>query len=163
MNQGWTLLTRLAFMAGMRPDTRAMSNSMSQYGRRRCLNSLEKRQHSGHKYPAARPHSGSLLFHFLHPSLLARRPSRISCPSRNLYGLSRRGFSQFGVFIEIINVPMKQTYQLRTVNTRVPQAFPYNARTTILIVIRLHIVYRERKSIAGFFGRVMVPVWSSTN
>jgi hypothetical protein len=143
---------------GMQSDTRAMSNSMSQCGRCRCLDSLDKRHRSGHKCLAARPHSGPCFFtssilHFWHG---------ISCPSRNLYGLSRRGFSQFGVFVEIINVPMIQTYQLLTINTRAPQAFPYNARTTILIVIRRHIGKLERKSIAGFFG-IVSPIWSSTN
>jgi hypothetical protein len=77
--------------------------------------------------------------------------------------LSRRSFRQLGFFVEIINVPMKQTYQLLTVNTRAPQAFPYNARTAILIFIRVHIFSGERKPIAGFFSVVMVPMWSRTN
>lgn len=58
MNRSWILQVRLAFMVGMRPDTRPMSH----YGRRWYLDSAEKRQRSGHKNQAANPISMRLTF-----------------------------------------------------------------------------------------------------
>ena len=58
MNQSWILQVRLAFVTGMRPDTRPMSH----YGRRWYLDSAEKRQRSGHINQVANPISMRLTF-----------------------------------------------------------------------------------------------------
>jgi hypothetical protein len=57
MNQSWILQVRLAFVAGMRPDTRPVSH----YGRW-YLDLAEKRQRSGHIYQVANPISMRLTF-----------------------------------------------------------------------------------------------------
>jgi hypothetical protein len=101
---------------------------------------------------------------FCHPSCF-----RVVCAVVSYFGLSsrtrqsRRCLSPFGVSSKIINVPTIPSYQRPTVMTRVPQISPYNARTHILIVVRVNIESLERKSMAGFFVRVVAPTWPSIN
>src|SRR5271163_2868725 len=83
---------RLAFTAGMEPDTWVESNTGSRRDQLPCPNSPARRQRAVYKYPVTPPpsffRSGSL-FRVFHLS-----PSRTVDPSapryfRNLYSLSR--------------------------------------------------------------------------
>jgi len=66
--------------------------------------------------------------------------------------------SRSSVSSKIINVPTIPTYQRATVTTGIAQPCPYNARTHILIVVRVNIISLKRKSIAGFFRTVVAPI-----
>jgi hypothetical protein len=63
-------------------------------------------------------------------------------------------------FLKIISISPMQPYHLVTVTTRIAQISPYNARIRILIIIRINILFQERKSMAGLFTGVMAPIRS---